>query len=51
MKRPLWLQKLSTKRYNKRQQQILAEIADLQAARLPTHAKNNNVYSELCKKH
>ncbi|UKL15054.1 hypothetical protein hairong_150 [Pseudomonas phage hairong] len=51
MNMPLWLQMLSTKRYNQRQQAVLDEIAELQARRLPTQAKNNNVYSELCKKH
>lgn len=51
MKIPLWLQTLSTKRYKKRQQEILDEIALLKAARTPTHAKPNDVYSELCKKH
>lgn len=43
MKTPNWLQTLSTKRYNKRQQEILDEIARLRASRVPVHAKNEAV--------
>lgn len=35
MNKPMWLQALCTKRYEQRQQEILREIAELQARRDP----------------
>lgn len=45
MNKPLWLEVLCSRRYNKRQQEILREIAELQERRDPL-AKHRYVPNE-----
>lgn len=42
MSKPLWFQMLCTKRYNKRQQAILRETAEIYAARRCTSKRSND---------